>query len=216
MFVLIKTYLMKNPEVGAAVAGAATLSATAKAEASALKSGSASVLASKKGTAPYSGSLNYSNYSVVGGFSEAYFYKQGDYGRFVNSSGRNVGCTATAEAIVVSMAKGTKVSPNDVGWATGGATWQHSHVIPGSNNMSSAQKLNLLASQLAGGNPVVVRANANHTVAAVGLKNGANMSNISASDILIVDPYTGKLTTLDKAASGGCSLPTGWSLMVAN
>jgi hypothetical protein len=165
---------------------------------------------------PYTGKYKFSNFSVVAGFSDEYCYKQGNYKKFVDKSGKNVGCTATAEAIVVSIAKGKAVSPNKMGWGSGGAQWKNSHVIKGSKNFSTAKKLKTIAAQLAKGNAVIVRANSGHTVAAVGLKNGANLSKLKPSDILIVDPATGKLTTLDKAAAGGCHLNNGWSLMIAN
>ena len=162
----------------------------------------------------------YSGYSVLNGFDPAYCYCQHNYSKFVNEkTGKNVGCTAAAEAIVVSIAKGKTISPDEMGWGGQGvwATWKNSNAIPGSADQSQAERLKTIGEQLVQGNAVVVRANANHSVAAIGIRGGADLANLSPSDILIVDPATGKVTTLDKAVSGGCNMPTGsWPLRLAN
>ena len=170
---------------------------------------------------PYPGA-EYHDYSVIKGFDTAYCYNQNNYKRFLNKSGKNVGCTATAEAIVVSMAKGKPISPDEMGWSVNsdgsvvGSTWKHSHEIPKSAGASQAEKLMMIADQIAEGNAVVVRANNNHSVAAIGIREGATPSNLTPADILILDPADGKVKTLDKALNGGCNMPDSWSLRVAN
>jgi hypothetical protein len=160
---------------------------------------------------------NYANYYVVNGFDTAYCYNQNNYSRFV-MGGKNVGCTATANATALSIKRGKAVSPNTIGWGSQGCNWTSTAVVKSSDGDSSGYgkqtQLTLIAQELLKGNAVIVRANAYHTVTAIGLRNGANTSNIQVSDILIADPANGKVTTLDKAVHG-YSYQSGWSLLIA-
>jgi len=171
---------------------------------------------------PYPGA-GFPGYSVAAGFDASYCYNQHNYSRFIRSDGKNVGCTATAEAIVVSIAKGKAVSPNEMGWRSEksvkegqkwGATWQHSQDVPGSKDVSQDVKLVLIAAELVRGNAVIVRSSGAHSVAAIGIRDGADYTRLTPRDILIVDPADGKVKTLDQAANG-CNMPDDWALKVA-
>ena len=76
---------------------------------------------------------DYTGFLVLKNFKSDYLYCQYDYDRFIGSSGRNVGCTATADAMLASIYRDKPFSPNDEGWISGvGATWTNSVVLDGS------------------------------------------------------------------------------------
>ena len=164
---------------------------------------------------PYTGSASdFHNYSVVSGFDEAYRYNQYHYDRifFDHNRGKNVGCTATAEAIVVSIARGYEVKPDEMSFGVSNsdsryltAKWAHSKdVYPTKESDmyrhgTADERLNLIYEQLTQGNAVIVRANDRHTVAAVGIMNGKAPPDLEASHIMIIDPADGEIKSLDKA-----------------
>ena len=164
---------------------------------------------------------DFSSFMVVGGF-DGFYLRQGAYSRFVNSSGRNVGCTAVSEAIVASIYHGEYISPNRMGWSNGGAEWNHSRAIENTrgNALSEQARLNIIAENLKEGRGVVVRASSGHSVAAIGLYQGADLSNLQASDILVLDPADGRVRRLSQVDGydlvGWRNANSGWSLLVAN
>jgi hypothetical protein len=166
---------------------------------------------------PYTGS-NYANYYVVKGYDDAYCYNQYNYSRFI-VNGTNKGCTATANATALSIKQGRAVSPNSIGWSSAGCVWKSVSSVKSSTGKTSGYgkqtQLNLIAQELVKGNAVIVRANSYHTVTAIGLKSTANLSSITASDILIIDPAGGTVKTLDKAGHGGYVYQSDWSLLIA-
>lgn len=157
-------------------------------------------------------------YNSIPNVKQEYFYNQNDYSKFTKSNGKNVGCTATAEAIAYSIYHNESVTPDQMGWSSGGATWNHSDRIEGSNYMNASQRYSVMFENLTNGKPVLVRVPGHH-VTAVGIREGANVDNLGPADFLIVDPYTGKLDTLaDYGMNRGLGsqvLDTdGWSLRV--
>ena len=79
---------------------------------------------------------SYSGFVVLKNFKSKYLYCQYDYDRFI-SGGRNVGCTATADAMLASVYMDKPFSPNDEGWIPGqGATWTNSVLVDGSMTFS--------------------------------------------------------------------------------
>ena len=161
---------------------------------------------------PYTGTNNYkgndySDFLIINGFKEEYSYSQRDPSwdeGFTNEEGKNRGCTATSNAIVVSIANNEKFTPNQVKWSwPDGYTATGIRKLEDSIGLDKDEKLRMLGDELLKGNPVYLWANDNHAVAAVGIRNGADMSKLEPSDILIVDPYDGKIRTLDLAENGG-------------
>ncbi len=161
----------------------------------------------------YSGKT-YTNYYVVKGYDPKYCYNQYDYNRFWSKKQKkNVGCTAVSYAMILSMDKGKKVSPNnssEIPWGSAGASYPKTQAI-GYNSLS--KQFSLAAEQLQKGKAVWFRANSSHTVVVIGIRKNANLSKLKASDFLIIDPAGGKVTTLDNAAHG-CSYASGWYIRV--
>lgn len=167
-----------------------------------------------------SGTMTYkgTQYSTVPNLNEDYFYNQNNYGKFEKSDGSNVGCTATAEAIAYSIYHDENVTPDQVGWSSKGATWTHSQIIDGSKYMNASQRYAVMYENLSNGTPVLVRLPGHH-VTAVGIRDGADISNLGPADFLIINPYTGKLDTIaeygNRHGFGANVLDTnGWSLRI--
>lgn len=127
---------------------------------------------------------DYSNYNVVKGFKTEYVLKQKN----------NVQCTATADVMAGSIAKGEKQTVVDSrDWCSQGAKWTFTKSIGGGKDTVEEQ-CRTIYNQILEGTPVVVRVNG-HSVLAVGLKQGVDSNNVQPSDILIVDPGDGKVKT---------------------
>lgn len=142
-------------------------------------------------------------FTVVKGLNQKYCYNQNDYDKFWSSKyNDNVGCTATSEAIAYSIYHDEAVSPNDMGWTSGGATWNHSKIIEGTKNNSASETYQTIYEYVNEGIPVMFRVrnpqkrNYGHHLTAVGIRDGADPNNLGPQDLLIVDPYKGKIETL--------------------
>lgn len=144
-----------------------------------------------------------------------YHYNQRNYQRFVNSRGKNVGCTATAMACAYSIRHDTVLSPNSVRWSSAGCSWEYATRLgsysPYSYSMQDA--LQAIYRSINSGVPVIVGvtgAGIDHVVTAIGYRQGCNPCSLSLSDILIVDPNGGRICSLAKYSG----IDTGWSLRV--
>ena len=141
---------------------------------------------------------NYSGFLVLKNFKPKYLYCQYDYDRFIGSKGKNVGCTATADAMLASIYMDKPFSPNDEGWISGvGATWTNSVLVDGSKSFSVKRQCQETYDYLNEGKPVLIRVTG-HTVTAIGLRNGVDRANITPSDILIADPADAKVKCADE------------------
>ena len=140
---------------------------------------------------------SYSGFVVLKNFKSKYLYCQYDYDRFI-SGGRNVGCTATADAMLASVYMDKPFSPNDEGWIPGqGATWTNSVLVDGSKTFSVKQQCQAVYDYLHEGKPVLIRVTG-HTVTAIGLRKGVERTSILPSDILIADPTDAKVKCADE------------------
>lgn len=140
---------------------------------------------------------DYSDFLVLKNFNAKYLYRQYDYDRFI-SGGKNVGCTATADAMLASIYMDKPFSPNDEGWISGvGATWTNSVLVDGSKSFSVKRQCQETYDYLNEGKPVLIRVTG-HTVTAIGLRNGVDRANITPSDILIADPADAKVKCADE------------------
>lgn len=163
--------------------------------------------------------LDGSTYNVVPNFKTDYCFNQKDYSRFVNSSGKNRGCTATAMCIAYSIYHDTVLSPNDVQWCSAGTSWEYCNRHKEGKRYyygytyTKKEALKCIYNSLENDVPVIVGvsgAGCDHVVTAVGVLSNADYDNLSLSDILIVDPYGGEVTSLDKYTG----IDTGWGLRV--
>lgn len=148
-----------------------------------------------------------------------YRYNQKNYPRFVNGSGRNVGCTATAMATAYSILHNTLKSPENVQWSSSGCSWELAKRLTDNGfsyspyTYSTQEALQAVFRSVNRGVPVIVGvtgAGMDHVVTAIGFREGANPSNLSLSDILIIDPNGGQVCSLAKYSG----VDTGWSLRV--
>ena len=158
----------------------------------------------------------YSDYSVVSGFDEKYVLNQYDYD-LRQSDGSNGGCTSTSDAMVGAFKNNQYYNPEDdwPGPGKGGARWTHTKAIEGSNTWSTERRYTEIYNQVNGGNAVVIRVSG-HSMVAVGVKNGCDANNMSAADVLIANPGTGKISTLQEYMNrSGRKLENSWSLRVA-
>ena len=165
-------------------------------------------------------SWNGTRYTVVPNANVSlYRYNQKNYQRFVNSSGRNVGCTATAMASAYSILHNAAVSPASVRWSSSGCSWELAKRLTDNGRSyspytySTQEALQAVFRSVNRGVPVIVGvtgAGVDHVVTAIGFREGANPSNLSLSDILIIDPNGGQVCSLAKYSG----VDTGWSLRV--
>lgn len=138
-----------------------------------------------------------------------YYYNQNNYSRFVNSSGKNTGCTATAMATAYAIRYNTPVDLKDsskISWSSAGCRWELAKVLTDSGKTYSpysyteTQALQAVYRSVNSGVPVIVgvktSTGTDHVVTAIGYKQGANINNLSLSDILIVDPNGGQVRSL--------------------
>lgn len=159
---------------------------------------------------------NGTRYTVVpNADAEQYHYNQNNYARFVNSRGRNVGCTATAMACAYSIRHNTSLNPNSVRWSSAGCSWEYAMRLGSYSpySYSTQDALQAVYSSVNSGIPVIVGvtgAGVDHVVTAIGYRQGADPSSLSLSDILIIDPYGGSVCSLAKYSG----IDTGWSLRV--
>lgn len=140
----------------------------------------------------------YSGFLVLKNYKPDYLYCQYDYDRFIGSRGKNVGCTATADAMLASIYMDKPFSPNDEGWISGvGATWTNSVLVDGSKTYSVKKQCQVVYDYLNEGKPVIIRVTG-HSVTAIGLRSGVDRATITPSDILIADPADGKVKCADE------------------
>ena len=140
---------------------------------------------------------DYSGFLVLKNFKPKYLYCQYDYDRFI-SGGRNVGCTATADAMLASVYMDKPFSPNKEGWIPGqGATWTNSVLVDGSKTFSVKQQCQAVYDYLCEGKPVIIRVT-EHSVTAIGVRKGVDRAAITPADILIADPTDAKVKCADE------------------
>lgn len=159
---------------------------------------------------------NYSNYSVVKGFDERYVLYQRNY---YNGS---VACTSTSDAIVGSIVSGKLLEPGKSYWTGNDCNWPNTKAIANTQYLTVDRQCQIICENVQNGKPVILRV-PNHSVVAVGIKNGVQPSAATPADILIIDPGDGKVKTADEIYSGwydntdklSMKDNIGWSLRVA-
>lgn len=133
----------------------------------------------------------------------------------------NNNCTTTSEAIAYSIKHDRWTSQFDMEWVSGkGASWRECNRVAGSEDWSAAQKLSKIYEFLCAGEPVIVSCDPTgsrtspHTVAAIGIRDGANPANLTYADFLVADPADGVVKTLqDLLENSHLTIDrNGWSL----
>lgn len=199
-----------NGKVTAKAAGSATITAKT------VDGGYTAKCTVTVNAAQTSGTLTYGGvtYKVCDNYSSSYLYDQCDYSKF-NEGNTNVGCSATAEAIGASMYYGKRIAPDDskiiwTEWGAGfGLATQRYY------NNSVQEKLKIAYNQLQKGNPTIVNTlnSSDHWVTIIGVKPGANASNLKTSDFLIANPWGGVLANLESYLnSTGRYIPNSYSI----
>lgn len=185
--------------------------------------GETSISVTKKATTATTSNtytLNGTKFNVVPNLKSQYCFNQKNYSRFVNKSGSNRGCTATAMCIAYSIYHNKVLSPNSVKWSSSGTSWEYCKRYTSSgktysgNTYTQSQALKAMYDCIAKENkPMVIGVNgfsSDHVVTVVGIRQGANRNKLSLADFLIVDPWGGKICKLNTYKSIDC----GWALRV--
>ncbi len=159
-------------------------------------------------------------FGVVPNFKTEYCFNQNDYSRFVNSAGKNRGCTATAMCIAYSIYHDSSLSPNNVKWSSGGTSWEYctryadsSQIYKGNTFTQTGALKAAYDCILSSRKPMIVGVNgysSDHVVTIVGVAQNADRSSLSLGDFLIVDPYGGAIRTLAYFNSVDCE----WALRI--
>lgn len=152
-------------------------------------------------------SLDGKGYKVVSGFDESCIIDQhNDAFAKRSTDNHDVSCAA-ASVWILHAASG---KPLEEGWekqmmdneamsSIGAITsWEKAgtHFVSGSTSTTAAVRRELIYKNVMEGRPVQVWASSGHSVVAVGIAEGADINNLTDSDILIVDPADGKVRTL--------------------
>jgi hypothetical protein len=158
-------------------------------------------------------------YNVVNNFNSKYCFNQKNYNRFINASGRNTGCTATAMCSAYSILHDSTLSPNDVKWGSAGCSWEYCNRYSDGEktyypyNYTQEEALSAAYNSISNDVPVIVGVKSvgcDHVVTIVGVRNNASSANLSLSDFLIVDPWGGDIEALDTYTG----IDTSWSLRI--
>lgn len=152
----------------------------------------------------------YSNFHVLKNFKPEYVQEQ----QWTNN------CTTTSEAIATSIKYDRWTNQFDMEWVSGkGASWRECNRVDGSENWTAAQKLSQIYEFLRVGEPVIVSCDPTgsrtspHTVTAIGIRNGADPSNLTYADFLVADPADGTVKTLQELLENNLTIDrNGWSL----
>ena len=150
---------------------------------------------------------DYSGYSIVGGMNPAYCYNQSS-GIYTEKGFNKGGCLACADACVGSIMGKGGLNPESL-WneSTGECKCVYTtRVGLGTKNDSCSwtpeQIREKAYEELVSGRPVIVRvqsgtsAGGGHSVAVVGLRDGADPNHLTDADFLIMDPADGKIKAL--------------------
>lgn len=146
---------------------------------------------------------DYSDYSILGGMSPEYCYNQtsSEYASWFQAAG----CLACADACVGSiMGKGVLNPQEGWNWKCKYTTRIGLNTEDDSCKWTPEQIRERTYQELIQGKPVVVRVQSpssesgGHSVAVVGLKNGADPNHLTDADFLVMDPADGKIKTLSE------------------
>jgi len=125
--------------------------------------------------------------------------RQGDYSAYTHPYGYNAGCCAMSYAIAVSIVTQKDVDPTKY-WRNG--PWGYQTYYDDNAADWVGFDVNKIHSALQEGKPTMVhykyadsngdgKSDGEHWVVVVGIREGANVNNLSMSDLLVIDPAYG-------------------------
>lgn len=128
---------------------------------------------------------------------------QHSYSQFDTPDG-NQGCACTAYAIGASIIEGKTQDPTSFAAADGvSLRWDCDHYPAGYDLSSTGYNYQPLYDHLKSGNPILTSFNANtasqHYVVITGVRPGANVNSLSASDFIVIDPCDGATKNLTES-----------------
>lgn len=154
-------------------------------------------------SASYAGKTkgDYADYSILSGMSPDYCFNQknNNYGETFN----RLGCLACADACIGAII-GNSVSSPLVSWNGEKASCKYTTRVKDSYEWTPEQIRERAYQELTQGRPVVIRVQSGtsksggHSVAVVGLRNGADPNHLTDADFLIMDPADGKIKALSE------------------
>ena len=132
-----------------------------------------------------------------------YSMKQYDYSYFTQPHGYNAGCCATAYAIGLSIVTGQPVNPTQF-WRNGLTYYDQGHVGP-----YKGFDANTVYEALKNGKPTMLHyhykrnngTQGQHWVLIKGIREGADVNNLSYRDFVVIDPASGTEKTLADIAN---------------
>ncbi len=142
---------------------------------------------------------------------------------FRDENNKNVGCTCTAGTILHNMKHPDNIlTPPDCKNSKKGLNWNDYMIKDESTKgMSPQQQRSKIGEYITNGEPTMVRINGSyggHNLVCIGLRDGADPTNLSNADILCIDPADGKVKTLQqgiKYIKGSTEIDTSWALATA-
>ena len=166
---------------------------------------------------------DYSNYKVVNAYDSSVVYSQTDPA-WNDPKMNNLGCKICSEAMLYNMKHpDNKVSPYDCRSGNSYAcSNQHSVPVSGSNTYDEQSQRNIIAQYVSEGEPIMVRFSngmhkeIGHSTVVVGIRDGADLNNVSEDDLLMINPSSGKVETIGEyTRRSGRNLDAGWCVQKA-
>ena len=128
-------------------------------------------------------------------------YNQKDYKQFVDNACINVGCLPTAIATCIAFVKQSTFLPTDVSFEpyVVGVT-KYPAACNDNKGLSKMQCYSLISQSLTSNKPCVMKvyckSGYSHYVSVIGYVANADPNNLSYNDLIILDPYDGKVKYL--------------------
>lgn len=135
----------------------------------------------------------YKDFNVVDGFDDSLVHSQSEYNTYyTNSQGqkKNGGCTSVSDSIVYALNHDTEFSNPENSWKNGMTYWT-TQSIRSKDNLDAQARLNETYNQIVNNGKAVVFRVTNHSMAAVGIREGADPANVTPADILVCDSGPG-------------------------
>lgn len=160
---------------------------------------------------------DYSDYNIVKNIRSKYLMNQKDYKKFYDDQ-KSVGCTIISETFAYRIKHDICADPYDneiFGWTSGGGTnWS---TMKGVKCKDTVEYMNKVRDYLLDNTACTVclckPGRADHTVLAIGIKNNITSSDqITWDDILVFDPWEGRINKLSDMKGNYDDFAIAWSV----